>query len=237
VKYSERTIEYYEKMNNTGGFDEGLPNVGTGIVGSPLCGDVMKLQLFFDDNDVIADAKYKVFGCVSAIASMELATTILRGKTIVEALKIRNEDVAQFLELSDIKRHCSVLAKEAVDAAIDDYIAKNNNTGSAITITSAAADKVKEMLTEHGGKGILISIGSGGCAVGIDYSLSYVSDDGANLDTLEASGIKFFYEHEIALMIRGLSIDLADNADGHGFVVTNKYHRPCQNCSCGCSRI
>ena len=90
MQYSDRTMKYYEAMKNIGEFDKNLENVGTGIVGSPLCGDVMKLQLFFDENDIIVDAKYKVFGCVSAIASMELTTTLLKGKTIDEALKIRN---------------------------------------------------------------------------------------------------------------------------------------------------
>lgn len=124
MKYSEQTLKYYDSINNVGEFDEKLPNVGTGTVGSPLCGDVMRLQLLFDEDDLIVDAKYKVFGCVSAIASMELATTLLKGKTIEQALEIKNSDVANSLELSNIKRHCSVLAKEAIEAAVKDYLAK-----------------------------------------------------------------------------------------------------------------
>jgi nitrogen fixation NifU-like protein len=238
VKYSDRTIAYYEKMKNTGGFDEDLPNVGTGIVGSPLCGDVMKLQLFFSDDDVIVDAKYKVFGCVSAIASMELATTLLRGRTINEAREIKNEDVAQSLELSEIKRHCSVLAKESIDAAIEDYISKRDKVDRVITITDQAVSRITELLTEHGGVGLLISIGCGsGCSSSIDYAISYVTDVDGSMVTAEASGIKFFYAPEIELMIRGLNIDVVGDGDEGGFVITNKYHRPCQNCSCRCGGV
>ena len=103
MKYSEKTLEYYENIKNMGSLDEDLPNVGTGIVGSPLCGDVMKLQLSFDEHDKITDAKFKVFGCVSAIASMEKVTTLLKGMSIDEALKIKNADVANSLELSEIR--------------------------------------------------------------------------------------------------------------------------------------
>ncbi len=233
MKYSDKTLEYYDNMKNMGGFDEELSNVGTGIVGSPLCGDVMKLQLFFDNNDVIVDAKYKVFGCVSAIASMELATNLLKGMDIDTALQIKNSDIADSLELSDIKKHCSVLAKEAIEAAIKNYLAKKNNESDMITISESAIAKLKDLILEHGGVGIAVSVVSGGCS-GMDYSLAYELEENPMKAKTEVDGIKFFYDPEMKLLIKGLFINLVQNSFGHGFVVTNKNHVSCQNCSCGC---
>jgi nitrogen fixation NifU-like protein len=235
MQYSEKTLKFYEAMKNVGGFDQNLMNVGTGIVGSPLCGDVMKLQLFFDETNVIFDAKYKVFGCVSAIASMELATTILKGKTIKEALQIKNEEIADSLELSDIKRHCSVLAKEAIEAAINDYLSKLNKENNMITITENALKKLKELLTEQKAIGISISIISGGCS-GIDYSMSYELQKNPQKTEIMISGILFFYEKEAEMLMNGLNIDLVENSFGHGFVITNKNHITCSNCSCNCKK-
>ena len=235
MKYSEQTLKYYENVKNMGGFDEELRNVGTGIVGSPLCGDVMKLQLFFDENDVITDAKFKVFGCVSAIASMELATTLLKGMTIDQAKQIKNSDVADSLELSEIKKHCSVLAKEAIEAAINDYLAKKNKESDIMTISEAATEKLKALLLEHGGIGIAITIISGGCS-GIDYALAYENEEDPNKKKIEIGGIKFYYEPELELLIKGLAIDLVENSFGHGFVVTNKNHVGCSHCDGSCGR-
>ncbi|MDR1365276.1 MAG: hypothetical protein LBJ42_01660 [Holosporales bacterium] len=104
-----------------------------------------------------------------------------------------------------------------------------------ITVTNLAADRIKESLSEHGGIGLLISIERGdSCSSSLDYSLSYVTTAGDNMVAIEAKGIKFFYEPEIELMIRGLDIDVANGDEECGFVVTNKYHKPCQNCSCRC---
>ena len=236
MKYSDKTLQYYENMKNIGSLDENLPNVGTGIVGSPLCGDVMKLQLEFDENDIITDAKYKVFGCVSAIASMELATSLLKGMTIEEAKKIKNEDVADSLELSDIKKHCSVLAKESIEAAIDNYLAKKEHRDDFISITELASQKLRSLISAHDQecKGILISVISGGCS-GIDYSLSYEMEAPKDKKSVTVDGIAFFYEADDENMIAGLQIDLVENQFGHGFIVTNKNHVPCQNCTCRCS--
>lgn len=233
MKYSEVTLKYYENMKNVGSFDDKLKNVGTGIVGSPLCGDVMKLQLFFNENDVIEDAKYKVFGCVSAIASMELATELLKGKNIEEALKIKNEDVADSLELTNIKKHCSVLAKEAIESAINNYKEKKNKENKMINVTDKALEKLKALIGEHKSKGILITVESGGCS-GIDYSLSYEMEIPENIGSVEIQGITFFYDPMMELMINGVEIDLVENSFGHGFVVTNKKNVPCKNCSCNC---
>ncbi len=233
-KYSDNTIKYYENLKNVGGFDENLPNVGTGIVGSPLCGDVMKVQLFFDSNDKILDVKYKVFGCVSAIASMEMVSELLKGMTIEQALSIRNEDVANSLELSELKRHCSVLAKECIEAAVNNYKEKQSKSLFPINITKTASDKIKELMKEHNSIGISISIVSGGCS-GIDYTLGYVNEEPTNNQSImEIDGIKIYFDPSIELLLNGVNIDLFDNGFGSGFIVTNKNHMPCANCTCNC---
>lgn len=233
-KYSNNTIKYYENLKNVGGFDENLPNVGTGIVGSPLCGDVMKVQLFFDNNDKILDVKYKVFGCVSAIASMEMVSELLKGMTMEQALSIRNEDVANSLELSELKRHCSVLAKECIEAAVNNYREKQSKSLAPINITKVASDKIKELMKEHNSIGINISVVSGGCS-GIDYTLGYVNEEPINNQSvMEIDGIKIYFDPSIELLLNGVNIDLFDSDFGSGFIVTNKNHMPCANCTCSC---
>jgi nitrogen fixation NifU-like protein len=124
MPYSEKVIEHYENPRNVGSFDKSDPTVGTGIVGAPECGDVMKLQLKINDQGVIEDAKFKTFGCGSAIASSSLATEMVKGKTVDEALQIKNTDIVQELALPPVKIHCSVLAEDAIKAAIHDFQAK-----------------------------------------------------------------------------------------------------------------
>lgn len=235
MKYSKKTLEYYENIKNMGNLDEDLPNVGTGIVGSPLCGDVMKLQLSFDENDKITDAKFKVFGCVSAIASMEKVTTLLKGIGIDEALQIKNADVANSLELSEIKKHCSVLAKEAIEAAVKNYQAKKNKGTDMITVSERAANKMKELLAENKSVGITISVISGGCS-GIDYALSYEAEEDPVKSKVAANGVNFYYDPALELLIKGLEIDIIENSFGHGFAVTNKNHVGCCNCNGSCGR-
>ena len=124
MAYSEKVIEHYENPRNVGSFDKDDPNVGTGLVGAPACGDVMKLQLKISDEGIIQDAKFKTFGCGSAIASSSLATEWLKGKTVDQALAIKNTDIVAELSLPPVKIHCSVLAEDAIKAAIADYKAK-----------------------------------------------------------------------------------------------------------------
>ena len=235
MKYSEKTLEYYENIKNMGSLDEDLPNVGTGIVGSPLCGDVMKLQLSFDEQDKIIDAKFKVFGCVSAIASMEKVTTLLKGMSIDEALQIKNADVADSLALSEIKKHCSVLAKEAIEAAVKNYQAKKNKEVDMITVSEKSAFKIKELLTENKSVGITISVVSGGCS-GIDYSLAYETEENTNKAKITINGINFYYDPALELLVKGTTIDIVENSFGHGFVVTNKNHVGCCHCNGSCGR-
>jgi nitrogen fixation NifU-like protein len=121
MPYSEKLVDHYENPQNVGSMDKTAPDVGTGLVGAPACGDVMKLQLKINDDGVIEDAKFKTFGCGSAIASSFLVTTMVKGRTIEEAQKINNAEIARELSLPPVKIHCSVLAEDAIKAAIADY--------------------------------------------------------------------------------------------------------------------
>ena len=124
MAYSQKVIDHFDNPQNVGSLDKNDPNVGTGLVGAPSCGDVMKLQLKINDNGIIEDAKFKTFGCGSAIASSSLITTLVKGKTVDEAIAIKNYDIAKELSLPPVKIHCSVLAEDAIKAAIEDYRSK-----------------------------------------------------------------------------------------------------------------
>jgi len=128
MAYSDKVIDHYNNPRNVGSFDKGSEDVGTGIVGAPECGDVMKLQIKVNDEGVITDARFKTFGCGSAIASSSLATEWVKGKTVDEALKIKNVDIVNELALPPIKIHCSVLAEDAIKAAIEDYQKKKSSS-------------------------------------------------------------------------------------------------------------
>ena len=127
--YSDKVIDYFENPKNVGSLDKHANDVGTGLVGAPACGDVMKLQLKITDNGIIQDAKFKTFGCASAIASSSLVTTMVKGRNINFAEQIKNVDIARILELPPVKIHCSVLAEDAIRAAIKDYKNKRNKNG------------------------------------------------------------------------------------------------------------
>ena len=127
MAYSEKVIEHYEKPRNVGSLDNRSNRVGTGLVGAPECGDVMKLQIEVDDNNKIIDAKFKTFGCGSAIAASSLATEWIKDKTIDEASMINNTEIVEELSLPPVKIHCSVLAEDAIKAAIKDYQSKQLN--------------------------------------------------------------------------------------------------------------
>ena len=133
MSYNEKIIEHYENPRNVGSLDKSDPNVGTGLVGAPACGDVMRLQIRVGDGGVIEDAKFKTFGCGSAIASSSLATEWLKGKTVDDAMKIKNMDIAKELSLPPVKIHCSVLAEDAIKAAIEDYKKKQAEVPKAAT--------------------------------------------------------------------------------------------------------
>ena len=128
MAYSDKVVDHYQNPRNVGSMDQNAKTVGTGIVGAPECGDVMKLQIEIDENDRIVDAKFKTFGCGSAIASSSLATEWIKGQTLDEALAIKNTDIVTELALPPVKIHCSVLAEDAVRAAIADVKSKMGKT-------------------------------------------------------------------------------------------------------------
>ena len=132
MAYSEKVIDHYENPRNVGSLDKNAPDVGTGMVGAPACGDVMKLQIKVNEAGVIEDAKFKTYGCGSAIASSSLLTEWVKGKTLEEAEQIKNTQIAEELALPPVKIHCSVLAEDAIKAAIADYKRKHE-----------AADEIK----------------------------------------------------------------------------------------------
>lgn len=131
MAYSDKVLDHYENPRNVGTFDKSDMQVGTGMVGAPACGDVMRLQIKVGENGIIEDAKFKTYGCGSAIASSSLLTEWVKGKSLDEAREIKNTDIAEELALPPVKIHCSVLAEDAIKAAIDDYQGKRNQTGQA----------------------------------------------------------------------------------------------------------
>jgi nitrogen fixation protein NifU and related proteins len=135
MAYSEKVVDHYENPRNVGAFEKADPSVGTGMVGAPACGDVMKLQIKVGANGIIEDAKFKTYGCGSAIASSSLVTEWVKGKSLDEAMSIKNTQIAQELALPPVKIHCSILAEDAIKAAIDDYRQKH---GSATVDAKAA---------------------------------------------------------------------------------------------------
>lgn len=126
MAYSEKVIDHYENPRNVGSFDNEDPNVGSGMVGAPACGDVMKLQIKVNDEGIIEDARFKTYGCGSAIASSSLITEWVKGKSLNEAEAIKNTDIAEELALPPVKIHCSILAEDAIKAAIADYKSKHS---------------------------------------------------------------------------------------------------------------
>jgi nitrogen fixation NifU-like protein len=125
MAYSDKVIDHYENPRNVGSFAKGDEQIGTGMVGAPACGDVMKLQIRVNDQGVIEDAKFKTYGCGSAIASSSLVTEWVKGKTLEQALEIKNSQIAQELSLPPVKIHCSILAEDAIKAAVKDYQEKH----------------------------------------------------------------------------------------------------------------
>jgi nitrogen fixation NifU-like protein len=144
MAYSEKVIDHAENPRNVGTLDKSDPNVGTGLVGAPACGDVMRLQIRVSDGGVIEDAKFKTFGCGSAIASSSLATEWLKGKTVDQAETIKNVDIVNELNLPPVKIHCSVLAEDAIKSAILDYRAKQAARRAAENVAPAVSARSEQ---------------------------------------------------------------------------------------------
>ena len=130
MAYSDKVVDHYENPRNVGSMDKNSTNVGTGLVGAPACGDVMKLQIKVNEQGIIEDAKFKTFGCGSAIASSSLATEWVKGKSLDEASAIKNTEIAEYFTLPPVKIHCSLLAEDAIKAAIADYKSKQQTQNS-----------------------------------------------------------------------------------------------------------
>ncbi|MHB8210081.1 MAG: Fe-S cluster assembly scaffold IscU [Acidithiobacillus sp.] len=139
MAYSEKVIDHYEHPRNVGAMDKDDSGVGTGMVGAPACGDVMRLQIKVNGQGIIEDAKFKTYGCGSAIASSSLVTEWVKGKTLDEAMTIKNSQIAEELELPPVKIHCSVLAEDAIKAAVEDYRKKQGGTQVAVQPEVASA--------------------------------------------------------------------------------------------------
>jgi len=136
MAYSDKVLDHYENPRNVGTMDKGDSSVGTGMVGAPACGDVMKLQIKVNKDGIIEDAKFKTYGCGSAIASSSLVTEWVKGKTLAEAQTIKNSDIAEELALPPVKVHCSVLAEDAIRAAIEDFQSKQQDDGETRSAAS-----------------------------------------------------------------------------------------------------
>ena len=139
MAYSEKVIDHYENPRNVGSFDKGDESVGTGMVGAPACGDVMRLQIKVNEEGIIEDARFKTYGCGSAIASSSLVTEWVKGKTLDEAMTIKNSQIAEELELPPVKIHCSVLAEDAIKAAVQDYLQKHGSAAGEAKVAAEAA--------------------------------------------------------------------------------------------------
>ncbi len=140
MAYSDKVIDHYENPRNVGTLDKEDPNVGTGLVGAPACGDVMRLQLKISDDGIIQDAKFKTFGCGSAIASSSLVTEWVKGRSVEDATRITNKDIAQELALPPVKIHCSVLAEDAIKAAVEDFKRKRAARAAPAATTATPAE-------------------------------------------------------------------------------------------------
>ncbi|AOJ17155.1 MULTISPECIES: Fe-S cluster assembly scaffold IscU [Burkholderia] len=134
MAYSDKVLDHYENPRNVGSFDAGADDVGTGMVGAPACGDVMRLQIRVNADGVIEDARFKTYGCGSAIASSSLVTEWVRGRTLDEALAIKNTDIAEELALPPVKIHCSILAEDAIKAAVADFRSRHPGAGGGETL-------------------------------------------------------------------------------------------------------
>ena len=254
-KYNDKILNYYNDDTYIGSFDEKDLNIGTGLVGSPSCGDVMKLQVKIDKNtNTITDAKILVFGCGSAKASSSYVAEKLIGLSIDEALKIKNTDIANDLGLPQIKLHCSVLAESAIKRAIDDYKSKNDvSNGGAkakndvemihnikhddndftLEISQKALDFTKQNLAKVGKKvkGIRLEIAEGHC--GLMYKVKYVEDAENTKDDVDfiVNDLHIFVKQTEKDILNGTKIDFKEEGLKRGLIFTNP--RETGRCHCG----
>ena len=253
MAYSDKVLDHYNNPRNVGSMDKNDPNVGTGMVGAPECGDVMKLQVKVNpETGVIEDAKFKTFGCGSAIASSSLATEWLRGKTVDEALAIKNTDIVNELSLPPVKIHCSVLAEDAIKAAIDDYKKKAAThdvprTGAVsvsdavdkpgekmVTVTPKAVQKIREAFAREGVDGRAAPGRAGRRLLRLELSVQVRSQaarhrQGARISTMS----DVFIDPKSLVFLDGMTLDWKDSLIHSGFVFENPHAK--KSCGCGTS--
>jgi nitrogen fixation NifU-like protein len=239
VRYSQDLLNHYEKPRTTGELDATAPHVGTGVVGSPACGDVIKLQIFVDAEERIQNVRFKTFGCGSAIAVSSLLTERIKGKTLEETQKIRNADLSEALSLPEIKRHCSVLAEEVLAAAIQDFRRKqagmdteNASSAPALTFTPRAVAKAQTFLTQKTppAAGLRISVVHQGCA-GLSYVLECAESRKVEEIVIEIGSIQVFVDPLVLPFLQGTQIDYVEENFKAGFVFNNP--NACAQCACG----
>ncbi|KAF4516040.1 hypothetical protein B566_EDAN000277 [Ephemera danica] len=243
MAYSDKVVDHFNNPRNMGSFKKDEDGVGTGMVGAPECGDVMKLQIKVQ-NDTIVDAKFKTFGCGSAIASSSLATEWLKGKTIEEAQKIKNTDIVQELNLPPVKIHCSVLAEDAIKAALADYQKKadtkrertmdttNTETQApVISLTDAAIKEVKRLINVQGIEegGLRLGVKGGGCS-GLSYTINFDEKIGQYDQVYDFDGVKIIVDAKSAIYLQGTQLDYHKDLMGGNF----KFVNPNANKTCGC---
>lgn len=229
MAYSDRVIDHYNNPRNVGSLDKNAEDVGTGIVGAPECGDVMKLQIRVEE-DRIVDAKFKTFGCGSAIASSSLATEMLKGKTLDEAFQIKNSQLVDELSLPPVKIHCSVLAEDAIKAAITDF-RKKEGLGM-IQITEKATEEFKRIMREENdgdAHGIRIGIKGGGCS-GFSYVMQFEKEAREFDRVFQADDVPIFIDAKSLVYLSGIEIDYETDLLNRGF----KFNNPNAVKSCGC---
>ena len=243
MAYSDKVLDHYNNPRNVGSFDKSDPNVGTGMVGAPECGDVMKLQVKVNpETGVIEDAKFKTFGCGSAIASSSLATEWLRGKTVDEALEIKNTDIVNELSLPPVKIHCSVLAEDAIKAAIGDYkkktesqdqLRRSQRITAMVTVTPKAVEKIREAFQrESVNGGLRLGVLGGGCS-GLSYQFKFDPKPRPTDKVLDFDDVQVFIDPKSMVYLDGMTLDWKDSLIHSGFVFDNPHAK--KSCGCGTS--
>ena len=243
MAYSEKVVDHYENPRNVGSFDKGDDTVGTGMVGAPACGDVMKLQIKVNpDTGLIEDARFKTYGCGSAIASSSLVTEWVKGKTLDEAATIKNTQIAEELALPPVKIHCSILAEDAIKAAVQDYKSRHVQPPlpparrieveipMSVTLTEAAARHVSRYISRRGkGVGVRLGVKTTGCS-GLAYKLEYADDVAPEDVIFEDHGVKVLVDPKSLPYIDGTELDFVREGLNEGF----KFHNPREKDRCGC---
>lgn len=231
MAYSEKVLDHYENPRNVGSFDKSDDSVGTGMVGAPACGDVMKLQIKVNDSGIIEDAKFKTYGCGSAIASSSLVTEWVKGKSLDQAMDIKNTDIAEELALPPVKIHCSILAEDAIKAAISDYRKKRKvRFNMAVTLTERAAQHVIKSIKKRGkGIGLRVGVKTSGCS-GMAYKLEYADEQDIADSVFESHNVRVFVDAKSLPYIDGTELDFVREGLNEGF----KFKNPNEKASCGC---